>query len=147
MMQNEHFLITLSYAEYKPGMKLFLHQDHESLRKGSIVEIKEMNGFNKDTHSYKFPWGKGSLYFITSDGVKIIWNEVSISCYVERDVTTSFLEKMLDHYVSEADRMMADVNNYEWSKDNYERYLEDKHSTLIELLIEYEHQRVSVKKD
>lgn len=141
MVKNEHFLIGISYNEYRPGMKLYLHQDHEGLNEGNIVEIKEVNGFNKETNSYKFPIGKGTRFFVTTNNVKIVWNEVNISCFIERNETTSFLESMFDHYKSEADKRMADFQNYEWTQNNYEHYLEDKHETLIEILVEYEHKR------
>jgi hypothetical protein len=138
---NDHFLIGISYPDYVPGMKLYLHQDHESLHKGDIVEIKEINGFNNDTKTYSIP-KHYEYYFITKCGVKIIWNEVNISCYIERNETTSFLESMFDYYRLEADKRKMDVHNYEWTQRNYDDYLEDKHGTLIEILIAYERKRV-----
>lgn len=135
----EPFLIGISYSDYVPGMKLYLHQDHESLHKGDVVEIKEIGGYDSKTNTFKH---SGELFFITSNGVKIIWNEVPISCYIERDATTSFLESMFDHYRVQADRNLKDVANYEWSQRNYNDFLEDKHSTLVEMLIAYERQRV-----
>lgn len=140
--EQEHFLIGLSYNEYKPGMKLYLHQDHETLKQGDIVEIEEVNGYDKATNTYKFPWGKGHLYFITKNGVKITWNEVKISCYIERDQTTSFLEKMIDHYRDVADRNLNDKENYGWEQRHYENFLEEKHGTLLEILLQYEYQRL-----
>lgn len=138
--KKEHFLIGISYSDYIPGMKFYLHQDHESLKDGDIVEIKEMSGFDSNTKAFEHP---RDLFFITQNGVKIIWNKVNISCYIERNETTSFLENMFDYYQTEADKKMKDTANYEWSQRNYDDYLEEKHSTLVEVLIEYEKQRVS----
>ncbi|MDF2648243.1 MAG: hypothetical protein K0Q73_4048 [Paenibacillus sp.] len=134
------FLIGISYSDYVPGMKLYLHQDHESLKKDDIVEVKEISGFNEESRTFEHPH---DLFFITQNGVKIIWNKVKVSCYIERNETTSFLESMFDHYGIEADKRMKDVHNYEWTQRNYDDYLEDKHSTLVEMLIEYERKRVS----
>lgn len=135
---KEHFLIGISYPDYVPGMKLYLHQDHESLKEGDIVEIKEMSGFDIESKTYEHP---RELFFITQNGVKIIWNKVSISCYIERNETTLFLETMFEHYRLEADERLRDVRNYEWTQRNFDDYLEDKHSTLLEILIEHEQGR------
>jgi len=137
---KKEFLINISYSDYVPGMKLYLHQDHEGLKKSSIVEIKEISGFDKTSWIFKFPWSK-DLYFITAEGVKIVWGKVDISCYVECDQTTSFLEEMVERYELEAQRRLNDHDNYSWSIRDYEDYLEDKQETLLEVIIEYEHKK------
>ncbi|MGG2201904.1 hypothetical protein [Paenibacillus validus] len=139
-------LIGISYPDYVPGMKLYLHQDHESLKEGDVVEIKEINGFDPETKTRSIP-ERFEYFFTTTCGVKIVWNKVRISCFIERNETTSFIEGMFDHYRLEADKRMKDVHNYEWTQRNYDDYLEDKHSTVVEILIAYEHQRVSKKED
>lgn len=132
------FLIGISYPDYVPGMKLCLHEKHESLNEGDIVVIKEMSGFDLELKTYKHP---KELFFTVDKGVKIVWNKVAISCYIERNETTSFLEEMFDHYRLEADERMKDTGNYEWTQRNYDDYLEDKHTTLVEVLIAYEQKR------
>ncbi|MEE6146241.1 hypothetical protein V2151_26685 [Bacillus cereus] len=139
------FLIGISFDEFKPGMKLYLHEEYESLQKGDIVTIREMSGFNKESNTYKYPLGLGELFFITTDGVKIIWNKVSISCYIERDDITSFLEKMFNHYEVVAESNLHDPS-FEWNQDDYHRYLETKHETLIESVLEYEYGRIEKEK-
>lgn len=137
---EEHFLIGINYSDYVPGMKLYLRQDHESLKEGDIVEIKEMSGFNVESGKYEYP---REMFFVTQNGVKIVWNKVLISCYIERNETTAFLDSMFDYYLMEADKRMKDVNNYEWTRSSYDEFLEDKHSTLVEILVEYERKRAS----
>lgn len=142
---KQPFLIGISFSDYKPGMKLCLHEDYESIKKDAIVTIEEMSGFNKESNTFKYPFGLKELFFITTDGVKIIWNEVSLSCYIERDETISFLEKMFNHY-----KAMAAINlqdpSYEWNQEDYNQYLERKHETLIETTLEYEYDRINKKK-
>lgn len=92
---KQPLLIGISFSDYKPGMKLCLHEDYKTIQKEAIVTIEEMSGFNKESNTFKYPFGLGELFFITTDGVKIIWNEVSLSCFIDRDDTTSFLEKCL----------------------------------------------------
>ncbi|MFD2328787.1 hypothetical protein ACFSR7_05940 [Cohnella sp. GCM10020058] len=140
-MQNptqQPFLIGISYPDYRPGMKLYLHQEHEGLKEGDVVTIQEVSGFDPETRAYKTP---RELYFIAADGLKIVWNEVKISCYIERNETTSFLESMFKYYQRQADEMLKDVRNYEWTKRNHEDFLDEKHTTLLELLIQYEYER------
>ncbi|MGA5662804.1 hypothetical protein ACPCZR_25390 [Bacillus bombysepticus] len=60
------------YANPKPGMKLYLHEDYKSLRKGDIVTIHEMSGFDKESNQFEYPLGLGELFFITTEGIKII---------------------------------------------------------------------------
>lgn len=139
-MYLKPILIGITYPDYVPGMKLYLHQDHESLKEGDVVEIKEMSGFDLESKTYEHSREK---FFITQNGIKIVWNKVKISCFIERNETTSFLDDMFDHYRLEADKKMKDVRNYEWTQRNYDDYLEDNHSTLVEILIAYEHQRVA----
>ncbi|HGH0915743.1 hypothetical protein [Bacillus cereus] len=87
----------------------------------------------------------GELFFITTDGVKIIWNEVSLSCFIERDDTTSFLEKMLDHY-NELAKGFFNNPSYEWSQEDYNKYLERKHETVVESILQYEYERIKKEK-
>ena len=122
-------------------MKLYLHQDHESLKEGDVVEIKEMSGFDAESKAYKHP---RELFFITENGIKIEWNKVSVSCFIERNETTSFLEDMFEHYRREADQRLKDERNYGWTQRNYNDYLEDKHSTLIEIVVQYERKRCGI---
>lgn len=140
MMQNKNILIGITYNEYVPGMKLYFHKDYGPYKEGAVVEIEEMSGYNKETKTFKFP---RELYFLTVDGVKIVWNEAPVSCYVERDKTTTFIANMFEYYKRDADEKMNDVRNYEWKKNDYDRYLEDKHETIIEVLLEYEKQRIN----
>ncbi|HDX9577670.1 TPA: hypothetical protein ROX88_001167 [Bacillus pseudomycoides] len=139
-MENP-FLIGLSFDQHKPGMKLYIHHDYENLKTGDIVEIQDMSGFDKEKGIFTFPFGTGDLYFVTTNNVKIIWNEAKISCYIERDDTTAFLEKMFDHYKVLADQRMKDPN-YDWPERNYDDFLEDKYSTLEEIVLEYEYKRI-----
>ncbi|XKK19901.1 hypothetical protein HFP66_00685 [Bacillus sp. A17A.1] len=142
---KQPFLIGISFSDYKPGMKLCLHEDYESIKKDAIVTIEEMSGFNKESNTFKYPFGLKELFFITTDGVKIIWNEVSLSCYIERDETISFLEKMFNHYKATAALNLQDPS-YEWNQEDYNQYLERKHETLIETTLEYEYERINKKK-
>lgn len=143
---KQPFLIGVNFSDYKPGMKLYLHEEYESIQKDTIVTIEDINGFNKEENTFKFPLGKGELFFITTDGVKIIWNEVSLSCYIERDETISFLEKMFNHYTA-----MAAINlqnpSYEWDQEDHDQYLERKHETLIETTLEYEYERIEKERN
>ncbi|MGY1423672.1 hypothetical protein [Bacillus cereus] len=142
---KQPFLIGVSFNDYKPGMQLYLHEEYESIQKDTIVTIEEMSGFNKERNTFQFPLGQKERFFITTDGVKIIWNEVSLSCYIERDEIISFLEKMFNHY-----KAMAALNlqgpSYEWNQEDYNQYLERKHETLIETTLEYEYDRINKKK-
>ncbi|MCX9102864.1 hypothetical protein OKT77_25360 [Bacillus anthracis] len=138
-------LIGASFNDHKPGMKLYLHEDFKSLRKGDIVTIHEMSGFDKESNQFKYPLGLGELFFITTEGIKIIWNKVSISCYIERDETTTFLEKMVHNYKVIAESNLHDPS-FEWNQDDYDQYLETKHETLTELLLEYEYERIEREK-
>ncbi|PEF66701.1 hypothetical protein [Bacillus cereus] len=142
---KQPFLIGISFSDYKPGMKLCLHEDYETIQKETIVTIAEMSGFNKESNTFKYPFGLGELFFITTDGVKIIWNEVSLSCFIERDDTTSFLEKMLDHYNELAKGYLND-SSYEWSQEDYNKYLESKHETVVESILQYEYERIKKEK-
>ncbi|PFN92147.1 hypothetical protein COJ67_03355 [Bacillus thuringiensis] len=138
-------LIGISFSDYKPGMKLCLHQDYETIQKEGIVTIEEMSGYNMESNTFKYPFGLGELFFITTDGVKIIWNDVSLSCYIERDDTTSFLEKMLGHYSKLAKTYLHDPS-YEWSQEDYNQYLASKHETIIETILKYEYERIEKEK-
>ncbi|MDF9614191.1 hypothetical protein P5763_19285 [Bacillus cereus] len=142
---KQPFLIGISFSDYKPGMKLCLHEDYKTIQKEAIVTIEEMSGFNKDSNTFKYPFGLGELFFITTDGVKIIWNEVSLSCFIDRDDTTSFLEKMLDHYNELAKGFLNDPSN-EWSQEDYNKYLEGKHETVVESILQYEYERIKKEK-
>ncbi|MGH1326469.1 hypothetical protein [Bacillus pretiosus] len=142
---KQPFLIGINFSDYKPGMKLCLHEDYETIQKDAIVTIEEMSGFNKESNTFKYPFGLGELFFITTDGVKIIWNEVSLSCYIERDDTTSFLEKMIDHFNKLAKSCLHDPS-YEWSQENYNQYLVSKHETVVESILEYEYERIKKEK-
>ncbi|MDV6040034.1 hypothetical protein N7X28_26705 [Bacillus sp. SM-B1] len=142
---KQPFLIGISFSDYKPGMKLCLHEDYKTIQKEAIVTIEEMSGFNKESNTFKYPFGLGELFFITTDGVKIIWNEVSLSCFIDRDDTTSFLEKMLDHYNELAKGFLNDPSN-EWSQENYNKYLEGKHETVVESILQYEYERIKKEK-
>lgn len=142
---KQPFLIGISFSDYKPGMKLRLHEDYETIQKEAIVTIAEISGFNKESDTFKYPFGLGEMFFITTDGVKIIWNEVSLSCFIERDDTTSFLEKMFDHYNELAKSHLNDPS-YEWSQEDYNQYLESKHETIIETILEYEYERIEKEK-
>lgn len=142
---KQPFLIGISFSDYKPGMKLYLHDDYKTIQKEAIVTIEEMSGFNKENNTFKYPFGLGELFFITTDGVKIIWNEVSLSCFIDRDDTTSFLEKMLDHYNELAKGFLNDPSN-EWSQEDYNKYLEGKHETVVESILQYEYERITKEK-
>lgn len=142
---KQPFLIGISFSDYKPGMKLCLHEDYKTIQKEAIVTIEEMSGFNKESNTFKYPFGLGELFFITTDGVKIIWNEVSLSCFIDRDDTTSFLEKMLDHYNELAKGFLNDPSN-EWSQEDYNKYLEGKHETVVESILQYEYERIKKEK-
>ncbi|PFZ90017.1 hypothetical protein [Bacillus wiedmannii] len=142
---KQPFLIGISFGDYKPGMKLCLHQDYETIQKEGIVTIEEMSGYNKESNTFKYPFGLGELFFITTDGVKIIWNEVSLSCFIERDDTISFLEKMFDHYNELAKGHLNDPS-YEWSQEDYNQYLESKHETVVESILQYEYERIEKEK-
>lgn len=142
---KQPFLIGISFSDYKPGMKLCLHEDYKTIQKEAIVTIEEMSGFNKESNTFKYPFGLGELFFITTDGVKIIWNEVSLSCFIDRDDTTSFLEKMLDHYNELAKGFLNGPSN-EWSQENYNKYLEGKHETVVESILQYEYERIKKEK-
>lgn len=142
---KEPFLIGVHFNDYKPGMKLYLHEEYESIQKDTIVTIEEMSGFNKELNTFKFPLGKSERFFITTDGVKIIWNEVSLSCYIERDETVSFLEKMFNHYKAIAAINLQDPS-YEWNQEDYNQYLDRKHETLLETTLEYEYERINKEK-
>lgn len=142
---KQPFLIGISFSDYKPGMKLYLHDDYKTIQKEAIVTIEEMSGFNKENNTFKYPFGLGELFFITTDGVKIIWNEVSLSCFIDRDDTTSFLEKMLDHYNELAKGFLNDPSN-EWSQEDYNKYLEGKHETVVESILQYEYERIKKEK-
>ncbi|PEN78355.1 hypothetical protein CN553_31005 [Bacillus cereus] len=142
---KQPFLIGISFSDYKPGMKLCLHEDYKTIQKEAIVTIEEMSGFNKESNTFKYPFGLGELFFITTDGVKIIWNEVSLSCFIDRDNTTSFLEKMLDHYNELAKGFLNDPSN-EWSQEDYNKYLEGKHETVVESILQYEYERIKKEK-
>lgn len=69
---KQPFLIGISFSDYKPGMKLFMHEDYETMPKEAIITIAEISGFNKESNTFKYPFGSGELFFITTDGVKII---------------------------------------------------------------------------
>ncbi|HDR5271829.1 hypothetical protein E8M24_29580 [Bacillus thuringiensis] len=142
---KQPFLIGISFSDYKPGMKLCLHEDYETIQKEAIVTIAKMSGFNKESDTFKYPFGLGEMFFITTDGVKIIWNEVSLSCFIERDDTTSFLEKMFDHYNELAKGHLNDPS-YEWSQEDYNQYLESKHETVVESILQYEYERIKKEK-
>ncbi|MGD6840644.1 hypothetical protein ACQCVL_29990 [Bacillus thuringiensis] len=134
--------IGISFNDYKPGMKLWLHEEYKSIKKDTIVTIEEMSGFNKKSNTFKFPVGLGELFFITTDGVKIIWNDVELSCYIEKNHTTSFLDNMFEHYNEVAERYLQDPS-YEWSQQDYNQYLVSKHENLVELILEYEYKRIN----
>lgn len=142
---KQPLLIGISFSDYKQSMKLCLHQDYETIQKEGIVTIEEISGYNKESNTFKYPFGLGELFFITTDGVKIIWNEVSLSCYIERDDTTSFLEKMLDHYSKLAKTYLHDPS-YEWSQEDYNQYLVSKHETVVESILQYEYERIKKEK-
>lgn len=142
---KQPLLIGISFSDYKPGMKLCLHEDYKTIQKEAIVTIEEMSGFNKESNTFKYPFGLGELFFITTDGVKIIWNEVSLSSFIDRDDTTSFLEKMLDHYNELAKGLLNDPSN-EWSQEDYNKYLEGKHETVVESILQYEYERIKKEK-
>ncbi|OUC01057.1 hypothetical protein COK65_18705 [Bacillus thuringiensis] len=139
------FLIGASFNNHRPGMKLYLHEDYKSLREGDIVTIHEMSGFDKERNQFEYPLGLGELFFVTTEGIKITWNKVSISCYIERDDTTSFLEKMVQHYKVVAERNLQD-SSFEWNQGDYDQYLEEKYETLTELVLEYEYERIEKEK-
>ncbi|MBY7113406.1 hypothetical protein MKX31_27950 [Bacillus sp. FSL M8-0063] len=126
---KQPFLIGISFSDYK------------TIQKEAIVTIEEMSGFNKESNTFKYPFGLGELFFITSDSVKIIWNEVSLSCYIERGDTTSFLEKMLEYYNKLAKSYLHNPS-YEWSQENYNQYLVSKHEIVVESILEYEYERI-----
>lgn len=142
---KQPFLVGISFNEHRPGMKLYLHEEYESIQKDEIVTIEEMSGFDKESNTFKYPLGLGELFFITTGGVKIIWNKVSLSCYIERDDTVSFLEKMFNHYKTVAENNLQD-SSYEWNQEHYNEYIERKHETLLEATLEYEYERISKEK-
>ncbi|WP_139823577.1 hypothetical protein [Bacillus toyonensis] len=51
---KQPFLIGISFSDYKPGMKLCLHEDYETIQKEAIVTIAEMSGFNKESDTFKY---------------------------------------------------------------------------------------------
>lgn len=137
-------LIGLTYDEYLPGMKLYLRGNYELLKEGEVVEILEVNGYDRNSKKFTFP---KDLFFIVENGLRITWNSVPVSCYIERDVTTSFIESMIEHFENEANARLKDVHSYEWNQRNYDDYLEEKYSTLNELLLEYERMHIMKKGD
>lgn len=138
-VEEASIFISITYDQYIPGMKLFMDEDHDILKKGDVVKIAQVNGFDPATGSYNTP---KELYFLTTNGVKIVWNKVATRCYIERDQTTSFLSSMADHYETEAKRYLADTANYEWIQHDYDRFMQDKLETILEMLLEYEKRRI-----
>jgi hypothetical protein len=138
-------LIGLSYTDYVPGMKLYLHQDYKELKQDDIVEIAMVNGFDPERKIVNFPY-KSDPFFITTNGIKIIWNKVRVACLIERNETTSFIVSMSEHYKAQAERMLKDTANYEWTERNFEDYLEEKNETLFEMLLQYEKKRLNKEK-
>jgi hypothetical protein len=127
----EPIVLGIAFSDYVPGMRLYLLEEHEGLKEGQVVEIKEVNK----------KWG--DYHFIVENGVKIGWNKIPVSCAVHRNETTEFLHRMFNHFENEARRMLADEEMYGWSQREYDRYLSEKNETLIDLLIQYEHERAN----
>ncbi|MFI8688526.1 hypothetical protein [Rossellomorea sp. NPDC077527] len=123
-------ILSIEFSDYVPGMRLYLWDEHEDLEQGQVVLIEEVNNEWSDYH------------FIVEKGVKINWNKTPVSCAIHSNETTEFLNRMFIHFESEAKRMLAFEEMYGWSQTEYERYLWEKNETLIDLLIEYEHERV-----
>lgn len=142
MEKNDYILLGITYSEYVPGMKIYLHKEYAPYKEGGIAEIKEVNGFDSETETFKFPKPRELFFFVTTDNVKVDWKEVPVSCCVERNETTTFIDNMFSYYKKVADNKLNDVRNYEWKQNDYDNYLGDKHGTLVEMLVEYEKQRI-----
>lgn len=52
---------------------------------------------------------------------------------------------MLDHYNELAKGYLNDPS-YEWSQEDYNQYLESKHETVVESIIQYEYERIKKEK-
>lgn len=142
MATDSPILIGLNYNEYIPGMELYLHKDYETYKQGDVVQIKEIGGYGTGIKPFKIE----EYYFITTDDVKVLWNDkkIPVSCYVERNETTSHIESMIHVYEQEAGKRKQDVN-YGWSQREHDEFLENKKETLVELLAEYERKRARKK--
>ncbi|KZE78145.1 hypothetical protein AV654_19410 [Paenibacillus elgii] len=137
--EETSIFISITYDQYIPGMKLYLNEDHDILKKGDVIEIAQVNGYDQATGIYNHP---RELYFVTTNGVKILWNKVATRCYIEKDATTYFISSMADHYETEAKRCLADTTNYEWTERDFDRFMQDKLETILEMLLEYEKRRI-----
>ncbi|MGN7308901.1 hypothetical protein ACTHQ2_23445, partial [Bacillus subtilis] len=126
---DDPFLLGLSYTDYRPGMRIYLHASHENYKESDVIEIEEINGYDLTSDTYQHP-KDGDLHFITTDGTKIIWNQTPISCFIELDQTTMFLKDMFSHYQAEADKRLKD----------------EKNDHLLELLIVNEHKRCKLER-
>lgn len=133
---NKGIELALSYTEYRPKMQICFKEDYQSYRTDQVAEIRDVNGFDKQTGEMKQP---RDLFFITTDDVKVTWNEVPVLCYIERNETTSFIDSMFDYYEDEA-KVAKEKND--WSEFEFERYLEEKYNVLHDVLVKYEHERV-----
>lgn len=137
---DDPFLLNFDYINYRPGMKIVLQQElHDHIEVTEVLEIAKVNGYDLPTDTYHHP-KDGDLHFITTEGLKIVWNQVAISCFIELDQTTTFLKEMFNHYRNEAERRLNEPK-YDWDQRDYDQYIKDKNDQLLEMLIVNEHKR------
>ncbi|PYY29760.1 hypothetical protein [Paenibacillus illinoisensis] len=49
---DEPFLISLSYTDYRPGMRIYMHTDYEHIKANEIIEIAQINRYELESATF-----------------------------------------------------------------------------------------------
>ncbi|MFS0783343.1 hypothetical protein [Bacillus sp. 1P06AnD] len=122
------------YNGYKPGMNLYFFADYKIYKAGDtalILFVLEKRRYSE------------GLYFVTEDGIKVIWNEANTGILIEENATTKFINSMYDYYTKQIETMKSQPDEYNWSQSDLDEFFEQRYELLEEMLLKYENDRIN----